>query len=186
MFVVVTGGSGSGKSEFSEDLLLKLDEKKHLSGKISRFYIATMFPFDEESHMRIARHRKMRKDKGFSTIECYTGLKNLKLPSEGEEKPSVLLECMSNLTANEIYREDGAGKKAPEEIIKGIRSLLEQTENLVVVTNEVFSDGIQYDESTEGYRNALGTINREMAALSDAFVEVVYSIPIYHKGEPLC
>ena len=161
MFVVVTGGSGSGKSEFSENLLLELDRKKKQFGEQSRFYIATMFPFDEESHRRIARHRDMRKDKGFSTIECYTGLKDLKLSADGEEKPSVLLECMSNLTANEFYREDGAGHAAPEEIMKGIQSLKAQTENLVVVTNEVFSDGIIYDASTEEYRKALGKINQD-------------------------
>ena len=42
MMILVTGGSGSGKSAFAEDCVLALGEKK-------RIYIATMFPFDEES-----------------------------------------------------------------------------------------------------------------------------------------
>ena len=54
-------------------------------------------PFDEESHKRIQRHQKMRAGKGFETVECYTGLKNVKLPAGCV----VLLECMSNLVANE-------------------------------------------------------------------------------------
>ncbi len=65
MMVVVTGGSGSGKSAFAEDTILSFGEK-------SRFYIATMYPFDEESHKRIARHRAMRAKKNFETVECYT------------------------------------------------------------------------------------------------------------------
>ncbi len=180
MFVVVTGGSGSGKSEFSENLLMRMD-----NGKGDRFYLATMFPFGEESRRRIERHREMRKDKGFTTIECYTGLNSLRLPAVKGKKPSVLLECMSNLTANEFYQEGGAGARTPEAVMEGIRNLRAQTDNLVVVSNEVFSDGVSYDASTEAYREALGEINRRMAAESDALIEVVYSIPVCHKGGPL-
>ena len=140
MFTVVTGGSGSGKSEFSENYLLKLDEQT--GGNRERFYIATMFPYDEESHRRIARHRAMRRDKGFQTLECYTGLKDLEIPERNGRKPAVLLECMSNLAANEYYREEGAGPDCAGEIIEGIRRLRAQSAHLVVVTNEVFSDGI--------------------------------------------
>ena len=68
MITLVTGGSGSGKSAYAEDVLTGF-------GSCERIYIATMFPFDEESHQRIARHRQMRAEKKFSTIECYTGLK---------------------------------------------------------------------------------------------------------------
>ena len=38
---------------------------------------------------------------------CYTGLKNLTIP----EHSCVLLECMSNLTANEMFQETGAGEQ---------------------------------------------------------------------------
>ena len=72
MMILVTGGSGSGKSAFAEDCVLALGEKK-------RIYIATMFPFDEESKKRVARHRNMRKGKGFETVECYAGLKNVRI-----------------------------------------------------------------------------------------------------------
>ena len=91
-----------------------------------------------------------------------------------------------NLTANEFYREDGAGDRTPEEILLGIDCLLAQTEHLIVVTNEVFSDGILYDDSTEKYKKMLGEINAGLAVRSDAFVEVVCSIPVILKGGPLC
>ena len=67
MLVVVTGGSGSGKSAFAEDRVLSFGEAR-------RIYIATMQAFDEESHRRIRRHRRMRAGKGFETIERYTEL----------------------------------------------------------------------------------------------------------------
>ena len=175
MLVTVTGGSGSGKSEYSENLLLSLDGKHHGG----RAYIATMYPYDKESFKRIDRHREMRKNKGFTTVECYTGLKQLMLP---EGCRSALLECMSNLTANEMFDPSGSGEQAGKFICRGIDRLLEQCDNLVVVTNEVFSDGICYDKETEKYRTLLGEINCYMASIADEVVEVVYGIPVLLKG----
>ena len=45
MMTVVTGGSGSGKSAFAEDKIVSF-------GPAKRIYIATMHPYDEESHKR--------------------------------------------------------------------------------------------------------------------------------------
>ena len=92
MIHLVTGGSGSGKSVYAEQCILDF-------GGTRRVYIATMQPFGAEGQARIARHRKMRAAKKFSTIECYTNLKEVEL----EPGSDVLLECMSNLTANEIF-----------------------------------------------------------------------------------
>lgn len=171
MFVLVTGGSGSGKSACAEQRILEFGERP-------RSYIATMMCFDEESRERIRRHRLMRRDKGFETIECYQKLSDVRVPRGG----AVLLECMSNLIANELYAEGGAGEDTVNAVMSGIRSLLAQTDHLVVVTNEVFSDGITYDPETMRYLEYLGRVNREMAALSDETVEVVYGIPVSVKG----
>ena len=143
------------------------------------YYIATMVPYDQESHQRIARHQAMRRDKHFVTREQYTGLRQLCLPGNGV----ALLECMSNLAANEIYRPEGAKEKAVEEIWAGIEALLEKCRHLVVVTNEIFSDGILYEEETRRYQQVLGEINSRMARRADQVVEVVYGIPVVHKGE---
>ena len=127
MVILVTGGSGSGKSAFAENCVVSLGEQK-------RIYIATMYPYDEESRKRVARHRKMRAGKGFETVECYTGLSGVEVP----EGCTVLLECMSNLVANEIFREEGAGERTLEAIERGILGLKNRAANLVVVTNEIF------------------------------------------------
>lgn len=172
MFLVITGGSGSGKSAYAEQCVLDF-------GPAERIYIATMYPFDEECDRRIRRHREMRKQKQFSTLECYTGLKTADIP----EDSVVLLECMSNLTANEMYQEGGAGGQTVEEILAGICYLLKRVRHLVVVTNEIFSDGIDYDSETMRYQSYLGQINSEMGRMADQVTEVVYGIPITVKGE---
>lgn len=172
MFRVVTGGSGSGKSAYAEQCVLDF-------GPAKRIYIATMFPFDEECDKRIQRHRQMRKEKQFETLECYTGLKNTDIPKDSV----VLLECMSNLTANEMYQENGAGERTVEEILAGIDWLLGRVHHLVVVTNEIFSDGITYDPDTCRYQSYLGQINSAMGRMADTVTEVVYGIPLAVKGE---
>ena len=172
MFLVITGGSGSGKSAYAEQCVLDF-------GPAERIYIATMYPFDEECDRRIRRHREMRRQKQFSTLECYTGLKTADIP----EDSVVLLECMSNLTANEMYQEGGAGERTVEEILAGIRYLQKRVRHLVVVTNEIFSDGIDYDSETMRYQSYLGQINSEMGRMADQVTEVVYGIPITVKGE---
>ena len=50
MIVLVTGGSGCGKSTWAERLMDVLQEDR-------RVYIATMQVYDEESRQRVRRHR---------------------------------------------------------------------------------------------------------------------------------
>ena len=169
MMILVTGGSGSGKSVFAEDCVVSF-------GKANRIY-----PFDEESRKRVQRHRKMRQGKGFETVECYTGLDKIRLP----ENCTVLLECMSNLVANEMFQEDGAHENTVEAVLKGVKRIREQAGNLVIVTNEIFSEAVDYQGETELYQEYLGQINQKMAEMADQVGEVVYGIPVYHKNKLL-
>ena len=171
MLTLVTGGSGSGKSEFAENIAVSYKSSNLI-------YIATMIPYDDESLKKIERHRKMRKDKNFSTIESFVNLKKLELPKYS----TVLLDCMSNLVANEMYCEDRSKENIVEIILQGINHINDISNNLVIVTNEVFSDGIEYDIETKKYLKNLGKINQEICKIADTVVEVVYEIPIYHKG----
>lgn len=167
MLTLVTGGSGSGKSAFAEQVIAS-----YVQGE--RIYIATMYPFDQESEQKIVRHKELRSDKNFKTIECYTSLKSIKVPCCS----NVLLECMSNLVANEMYQEAGAGDETVSKVLLGIEQLLKQVDNLVIVTNEVFSDGDDYDEETMKYIATLASINREIARKADQVIEVIYGIAV--------
>ena len=170
MLHVITGGSGSGKSAFAEEQVLK-------EGQKNRIYIATMIPYGEDGRQRVERHRELRKEKQFETMECYKQLSKLQIP----EHSVVLLECMSNLVANEIFEPDGAHERTVEADMEGIRHLLNHVDQLIIVTNEIFSDGISYDSETQNYLQALGTVNQRMAELADQVTEIVYGIPVKIK-----
>ena len=51
----------------------------------------------------------------------------------------------------------------------------------MIVTNNVFEDGIRYDDTTMDYMRALGLINRELARMADRVVEVIVGIPVVIK-----
>lgn len=172
MVTLVIGGAASGKSEFAEELVLR-------AGDLPRYYIATMQPFDDECRARILRHQAMRAQKKFETVECYTGLKNVVLPKKGV----VLLECMSNLTANEMYDPKGAGDDTAKAVEEGFLSLVPQCEELIIVSNEVFSGGYAYEGDTLSYLRTLAKVNRMLANNADRVYEVVYGCPVCHKGK---
>lgn len=172
MLTLVLGGAASGKSEYAEALVMKL------SGT-PRIYLATMQANDAESRARVERHRALREGKGFLTVECPLALEHVAVPSGSV----VLLECMSNLLANECFSPDGAGKLACERILRGMDRLCQLADNTVVVSNLVFSDGMIYDASTMEYIARLARVNAALAQKADRLVEVVCSIPILHKGK---
>ncbi|MCM1122489.1 MAG: bifunctional adenosylcobinamide kinase/adenosylcobinamide-phosphate guanylyltransferase [Eubacterium sp.] len=210
MMVLVVGGSGSGKSEYAEktaDLLFGecLEERMENSEESSvvelsvsrdaalqnagKYYLATMQIFDEEGRKKVERHKRLRDGKGFVTLEQATDV-NRALDKMNIGKRIVLLECMSNLAANEMF--SGTAPKSESEavdkIIQEVKELADGTTHLVIVTNNVFEDGVCYDEPTMAYLRVMGRVNRELARMADRVIEVVAGIPITIKehGRSIC
>ena len=189
MITLVLGGSGSGKSAYAEHLL---------DGKTNKYYIATMQVYDAEGEKKVARHRKLRAGKGFITIEQPRAIGGVDFPEGAQQAEEIsdgtgqnitkfprcaLLECMSNLVANEMFsgEEMIPGEEVVRQILQGIKTLATNVNELVIVSNNVFEDGISYDATTQAYIRALGRINTGVAALADTVTEVVVGIPVSIK-----
>lgn len=194
MLHIVYGGSASGKSSYAESFAMSLQGDGRL------LYIATMYPYkwntteiDPETMQRIERHRAMRADKGFDTVECYRHVEHIM----AKRQDVLLLECMSNLLANEMYLEpdSNAGSDMAEtmspvsnKIVQALIDLSTRVQELVIVTNDVFSDGgsLTYDESTREYVKNLAEINCALAREAATVTEVVCGIPvIVKKNHPM-
>lgn len=194
MLHMVYGGSASGKSSYAESFAMSLQGEGRL------LYIATMYPYkwntteiDPETMQRIERHRAMRADKGFDTVECYRHVEHI----VAKRQDVLLLECMSNLLANEMYLEpdSNAGSDMAEtmspvsnKIVQALIDLSTRVQELVIVTNDVFSDGgsLTYDESTREYVKNLAEINCALARVAETVTEVVCGIPvIVKKNHPM-
>jgi len=207
MLHIVYGGSASGKSSYAESFAMSLQGEGRL------LYIATMYPYkwntteiDPETMQRIERHRAMRADKGFDTVECYRHVEHI----VAKRQDVLLLECMSNLLANEMYLEQdsddgglaetmsevektGVGMSetlspVSKKIVQALVNLSTRVQELVIVTNDVFSDGgsLTYDESTREYVKNLAEINCALARVAETVTEVVCGFPvIVKKNHPM-
>ncbi|MDO5141926.1 MAG: bifunctional adenosylcobinamide kinase/adenosylcobinamide-phosphate guanylyltransferase [Eubacteriales bacterium] len=172
MLILVTGGAASGKSAHAEQLLCT-----YAPG--ARLYLATMQPFGAAAQSRIARHRALRQGKGFETVERPFGLAELHLPRRYD---GILLEDLGNLLANEQFAPDGAGDAAFGSILAGVAHLQDCCETLVIVSNEIFSDGMDYPPETASYIRTLGQLHTALAAQADAVYESVCGILLPLKG----
>ena len=170
MILLVTGGSGCGKSAWAEAQIAALPGER-------RVYLATMQARDGESLRRAARHRAQRADLGFRTVECPKDIASADIPPGAV----VLLEDLVNLTANEMFDGGEAGR-----IVPALEALAARCRHLVIVTNDVFSDGAAYSRSVQDYLRTLARVNRAAANMADRAVELVYSIPVALKGEWPC
>ena len=174
---LVIGGAASGKSEFAESLCLEC------AGP--RVYVATMDAAGDAGTRRVARHRALREGKGFRTLERTRGIEALapRVP----HGCALLLEDVGNLVANELFAPDspcaGNADAAAEAAMRGIEALVAAAGDAVVVTVDVFRDGVRYDEGTERWRQAVAQVNTRVAERADQVVEVVCGIPVWAKGK---
>lgn len=173
MTTLITGGSKCGKSTFAENLLSSWEGRK--------VYIATLRPYGNNAEDIIARHVKMREGKGFVTVEQFTDIGSAPV----QRGDAVLLEDIGNLTANEMFTDEGICSPVVK-VATGIKQLSERVSELIIVTNEVGSDGIEYSAETMDYIRSVAEINRKIADISDNVYECVYGIPVALKGGKIC
>lgn len=176
MRALVVGGSGSGKSAFAERLSCDLSP--------SRTYIATMRPQGDEAQRRIDRHRSQRAGGGFTTVECASSL--TPLLSGSQREGVVLMDDVGNLVANALFYDDGSMGE-PARVLQRLRSetlaLSEAYEHMVVVGNEVGSEGPYASAQTHAWVRLVGSLCCELACAFDVVVEVVSGVPLVVKGE---
>ena len=203
----ITGGAGSGKSEYAEQLAERLHAE--LAGPL--YYVATMNPAprDSDAAARIAKHQHRRAGRGYTTIECPTDIAQLhallrmdsnqpdiatgaqradashdalhmpETPSPAQASRAVfLLEDLTNLYANEVYGTSGH----PHEIVAPLLDLRQQAGALIIVANELYSDGIDYGPETDRFLRDLAGLAAALSAAANQVTEVVYGIPVQLKG----
>ena len=192
MIVLVVGGAKSGKSMFAQNLSKSLNESLknpisgQLDGEIERevgklYYVATMNPYDLEDLKRIENHLREREGYGFNTIE--ETLNMSKVSSLIKEEDTVLIDSITSPVTNYMFRGKEFYKDVSDDILSGILEIINNSKNVVIVSDYLFSDSIQYDCYTENFRKEIGVVNRKLAKIADTVVECSYGNIIYHKGK---
>lgn len=176
MNVLISGGSKNGKTAFAEDVAVKL------SGGGRRVYVATMLPYDNEDRARIARHIEARSGKGFETLECGRSIADCL--NTGTDA-TFLVDSVTALLVNEMVPAAHAGQLDTDAVRRcrdGLLTVAERAENAVFVSDYIYSDAARYDDFTERYRASLASLDRALAAVCDAVIELCAGNVIVYKG----
>lgn len=173
MTVFISGGAKNGKSTLAQNLAVALGGK--------RYYVATMISTGEEDDERIRRHLADRDGLGFETVECSKNVMSVADP-EG----TFLVDSVTALIQNSLFPVEknyemdlAAAERCADELVEFAATV----RHAVFVSDYIYADAERYSESTELYRKCLAAIDRRLAAVCDAVVEVSAGQLIVHKGE---
>lgn len=178
---LVLGGVRSGKSRFAQECA-------------SRFprvgFVATAKPSDAEMLKKIRRHREERSNH-WQTLEEPLDLG--RVVAEHAAKFDVLLvDCLTIFVANllEAAETDPAStdptNNAPTNMESRIEAFLQALHaapaSVVLVSNEVGSGVVPPYPAGRRFRDALGELNQQVAAIADNAVLMVAGLPLALKG----
>ena len=180
MTVFISGGAKCGKSSLAQDLTVALSK----GGK--HYYVATLIPSGAEDDDRIRRHLADRDGMGFETVECFRNI--MDCLETADASGAFLVDSVTSLIQNSLFPVeknyemdiDGAIRCA-DELVRFAQTV----RHAVFVSDYIYSDAERYSESTEMYRKTLADIDRRLAKVCDAVIEVSAGQFTIHKGD-LC
>ena len=181
MRILISGGCKNGKSYYAQHIAQSQWKTRQ---SYPLYYIATMKPVDREDDERITRHKKERSGWGFTTIEQPTDIENIL--QNCDHNGSFLLDSLTALLANEMFSEyNNINDKAALKIKLQLSRVLEKIDNIVIVSDYIYSDAALYDQLTEKYRKSLAEIDYAAARLCDAVLEITFTCVTIHKGNEI-
>lgn len=181
----ITGGVRSGKSSFAEKIAM--DMASQTNGTLH--YIATAQSTDHEMEQRIKKHRRDRQESGYvwKTWEIENNVGTLS--SQFVKKDIILLDCLTTWLSNELfaYETDDIGielhkKKVFQTILDGLLALQENSQHLILVSNEVLHEPIYPSELVMTYCELLGKLHQKLVARAEKAYLVEGGIPLLMKG----
>ena len=181
------------------DALRKSRAQGEVFGKVSNTEAAWEDPdteaawenLDTEAAWENPGTEAVREESGTETVREETDTETAREEPKTESVRrtyNILLEDLPNLVANELFADgelpvtDAERSEKSDvifsKVIRAIEELSCISENLTIVTGDIFSDGIRYDSSTEEYRRLLAKVNCRIAEKADQVVFVTAGCPV--------
>ena len=93
-----------------------------------------------------------------------------------------LFDSVTALLANEMFPGVDPDLTAPQRVKEDLLALADHAENVVFVSDFIYSDAAHYDELTQAYRKGLADADRALVARCDCVAELCGGNIIAHKG----
>jgi adenosylcobinamide kinase / adenosylcobinamide-phosphate guanylyltransferase len=181
MIVFISGGVRSGKTHIAEQYVQQI-----VSENDEAHYIATAKITDEEMRQRIIRHQHERSHHPLSWKTWEQPEKLHTIVNRFDKNDVILLDCLTNLLANELFadefwhKEDSCLRKATS-IYEAIRTLGKNSKALIIVSNEVFYNGVPEDAGTYHFMKMLGLLHQQIVSLADKAILAQNGVPLIKK-----
>lgn len=172
--ILVLGGARSGKSQYAEDLALKLGRQQA--------YIATANAQnnDEEMAKRIELHILRRKD-DFSNIEEPLALAGA-IKKAAKAHDVILVDCLTLWVSN-LMSENRNVKNEAENLCEVLGEI--KNTAVIFVSSEVGLGIVPQNKLAREFRDALGLLNQEMAKNCAEVRFIAAGLPLLLKGKLL-
>ncbi len=168
---LILGGARSGKTNFAENLAVKIAKK---SQKIP-IYVATAQAYDSEMEKRINTH-KMERANRFKTIESPLNIAEPLL--EASEDDIILIDCLTLFLSNLICSDH-----FDESRIDLFRNAIKTTKaKVIVVSNETGLGIVPDNKLARQFRDIAGKLNQDVASIVDRVILIVAGLPLILKG----
>lgn len=176
MNIFISGGCKNGKSMYAQKLAQQMAREKG----VPLYYLATMRPKDSEDDERVLRHQQDRDGWGFITLEQPVDV--CSVLKEADCDGVFLFDSVTALLENEMFDENfnldfESGNRTKSQVME----FAKRTGNTVFVSDFIYSDSLDYDETTEFYRRELASVDKALAQVCDQVIEVTFGNIIEYK-----
>lgn len=173
--ILATGGSRSGKSEYTQNIA------ESLPGK--RAFVATCpAPSEEDPEMleRVVRHQQDRLGADWDTIEEELDLQRV---LKGYTDVNILLiDCLTLWISNLIHHKPDISEDGITTICQELIHLSKQRQGTVIfVTNEVGSGIVPANGIARKFRDLSGRCNQAIAKGADEVIFFSCGLPLFLK-----
>lgn len=164
--ILITGGQRSGKSQYAEQLALRLSERP--------VYMATAHVWDDEFRQRVVKHQE-RRGPQWTNIE-----EEWELSRHDVTGRVVLIDCVTLWLTNHFFKTSNA-----EETLTAAKKELDrfvgQEATFIFVTNEIGMGAVSENALQRRFTDLQGWMNQYIAGKADEVVLMVSGIPVKIK-----
>jgi adenosylcobinamide kinase/adenosylcobinamide-phosphate guanylyltransferase len=165
--VLITGGARSGKSQYAEQLALKLSKNP--------VYVATAHVWDEEFRQRVRKHQE-RRGPEWTNIEEEKQLSRYDLTGR-----VVVIDCITLWCTNYFFEMQDTDA-ALESLKAEFDRFTAHDATYIFVTNEIGMGGVSDNAVQRKFTDLQGWMNQYVAHQADEMTLMVSGIAVKVKG----